>query len=109
MAKSADSQTHADFPGVVAEWSSFRVIVARSPDGSFYYRLQVLIPAVRSPVPKWVPVEASSSPSLEKLLGKLAPSTAGLVQAVEGLPDDPGQASPSLVEWYRLSDARFGS
>ena len=89
--------------GMVRETQSLRVIVAQGLDGAAYYRLQAKGPVVKMTDPGWVPVAASSSPTLAKLLAKCAASAPGLRELVEGLPDDPAKAAPWL--WVIL-DAR---
>lgn len=82
--------------GMVRETQSLRVIVAQGLDGAAYYRLQAKGPVVKMTDPGWVPVAASSSPTLAKLLAKCAASAPGLRELVEGLPDDPAKAAPWL-------------
>lgn len=99
-------QSAPEYQGVVAEWPGFRVIVAREAAGSFYYRLQALLPVCFAPALQWVPIDRSSSPTLAKLLAKLDASTAGLALAVQGLPEDPAKASHALNAIYLAMDAR---
>jgi hypothetical protein len=95
------------FPGVVAEWGAYRLIVARSPDGlAFYFRLQILMAKVGARSPQWVPVEGSSAQNLSKLVSKLAASAVGLEAAVAGLSNDPAKASPRILAAYAALDAQ---
>ena len=97
--------------GMVRETQSLRVIVAQGLDGAAYYRLQAKGPVVKMTDPGWVPVAASSSPTLAKLLAKCGASAPGLRELVEGLPDDPARAAPwlrAILDEQRRAAARFG-
>lgn len=90
-------QTAPEYLGAVRQWDGFRLIVAPSRLGNgFYYGLQALLPVCRAKEPQWVPIERSGSPTLSKLLEKLAASTGGLSHAAQGLPDDPATAFSAL-------------
>lgn len=97
-------QAAPGYLGMVREGEALRVIVAQNGGGECYYRLQVLGPVVGASAPEWVPVERSSSSSLASLLRKLAASSPGLRELVEGLPDDPAKAAPWF--WAMLADRK---
>lgn len=88
-------QAAPGYLGMVREGAAFRVIVAGSIRGTGpIYRLQVRSAGGGGAAPAWVPVGASSSESLEKLLRKCAARLPGLRELVEGLPEDPAKAAP---------------
>ena len=90
--------------GVVRESEAVRVIVAESNRGTApYYRLQIRGPVANGTAPGWLPVDGSSSETLEKLLRKCAASCPGLRELVEGLPEYPAKAAPWL---WAILDAR---
>lgn len=101
-------QAAPGYLGMVRESETCRVVVGRATGGALYYRLQVLGPVVGASAPEWLPVERSSSSSLAGLLRKLAASSPGLRELVEGLPDDPAKAAPWFVAMLAERDRLIG-
>lgn len=87
------AQSHKDWPGVVAVFHPYRIIVSEGDQGG-YFRLQFFTGHIE-PRNMWAPLPRSSRRFLSLLLRDFS-ALSGLSDAARHLPDTPEDALPGF-------------